>query len=997
MVRFGLGSLFLLTTTAFAPAQDVPLSPEKSAERIKLPEGFRATLFAGEPDLVKPIAMTLDDRGRLWVVESHSYPKWLPEGKQGRDRILIFEDKKGTGHFDTRTVFWDKGTNLSGIALGFGGVWLCATPYLLFIPIKPGEDKPAGEPQVVLDGWDLKAQHNVFNSLVWGPDGWIYGCNGILSQSHIGKPGTAPGERVSINCGVWRYHPVKRSVEAFAWGTTNPWGLDFDDYGEAFITNCVIKHLFHVVSGAHFERMFGQDLNPHCYGLMASCADHIHWAGGDWTSSRGGKGAHDAPGGGHAHAGAMVYLGDNWPDAYRNHLFTCNIHGNRVNRDVLERHGSGYVAHHGKDFLMAHDSWFRGLSLLYGPDGGVFVSDWHDTGECHNYDKVHPSGRIYKVTYGKPTVPKVDVPALSDEQLVRLQLHKNDWWVRQARRLLQERAFAGKLGKSVRPQLMTHLREQTSVPRKLRALWALHVTGPLDEKTLLGLLDSPHDTIRVWVVRLLVEDRRISKSTATRFADLARNDKSASVRLALASALQRLPLAQRWAIAEGLGGHTEDVKDANLPLMLWYGIEPLVPNDSDRAAKLLVKCRIPLVRQYVARRIAVMADSEEAQETKPARTLVSLVGVLTESDDTDVQLDVLRGTYEALRGRRKVTAPEGWSAVYSKLASSKNAEIREKVLQLSVLFGDPQALAALRKTANNPKADAAARRNALQSLIEKRPPDLLPLLRSLLADRALRGVALRGLASYGDSGTPALILEKYATFTDAEKIDAVATLASRPKYAFALLDAMEKNRVPRRDMSAFIARQLVSFNDKQLTDRLTKVWGSIRPASKEKATLMIKYKAMVPPNALKNADRKQGRAVFARTCANCHTLFNDGGKIGPDLTGSQRANPEYLLSKLLDPSAVVARDYQMTVVVTTSGRTISGLVKEETDKTLALQTQNEVVRLPKSEIEERRRSEQSMMPDGLLTPLTVAEVRNLIAYVSGPGQVPLPPSPSPSK
>ena len=243
----------------------------------------------------------------------------------------------------------------------------------------------------MLDGWSLNARHNVFNGLTWGPDGWLYGCNGILATSlrrqarHARRTSASPSTAASG--AIIRPRNASRS---FAWGTTNPWGLDFDDYGEMFITNCVIKHLFHVVPGAHFVRMFGEDLNPHCYGLIESCADHIHWAGGNWTSSRGGDGRTASAGGGHAHAGAMVYLGDNWPDEYRNHIFMCNIHGNRVNQDVLERTGSGYVAHHGKDFLLAHDPWFRGLALLYGPDGGVFVSDWCDTGECHNYDKVSP-------------------------------------------------------------------------------------------------------------------------------------------------------------------------------------------------------------------------------------------------------------------------------------------------------------------------------------------------------------------------------------------------------------------------------------------------------------------------------------------------------------------------------------------------------------------------------------------------------------------------------
>jgi putative membrane-bound dehydrogenase-like protein len=601
-------SAVLLMIASLAHSEPPPFSPQRSAERIQVPEGFRATLFAGEPDLVKPIAMTTDDRGRIWVVESHSYPNWLPPGKEGRDRVLIFEDKKGKGHFASCKVFLDNGTNLSGIAVGFGGVWLCATPNLLFVPMRTGEDKPAGPPKVILDGWSLQAKHNVFNTLVWGPDGWLYGCNGILATSLIGRPGTPQERRVALNCGVWRYHPVKETFELFAWGTTNPWGLDFDDYGEMFITNCVIKHLFHVVQGAHFVRMYGQDLNPNCYGLMASCADHIHWGGGDWTTSRGGQGAHDAPGGGHAHAGAMVYLGDNWPDTYRNHVFMCNIHGARVNQDVLERRGSGYVAHHSKDFLLAHDSWFRGLTLLYGPDGGVFVSDWHDTGECHDYDRVEPCGRIFKVTFGQPTAVSTDLSTLTDAELVRLQLHKNDWWVRGARRLLQERAYAGKLDKDVRSLLKKMLEEHKDVTRKLRALWALHVTGPLDEKTLLGLLESPHEEIRRWAVRLMVEDKRISGATAKRLTELAQSDRSASVRLALASALQRVPAAKRWAIAEALAVHAEDASDENLPLMIWYGVESLVPDDPEQAAKLLAKCKVPLIRQYIARRIAAMAE-----------------------------------------------------------------------------------------------------------------------------------------------------------------------------------------------------------------------------------------------------------------------------------------------------------------------------------------------------------------------------------------------------
>jgi putative membrane-bound dehydrogenase-like protein len=597
--------LAVLLLFASPVAAEEPISPQRAAERMKVPEGFRVRLVAGEPTFIKPIAMTTDDRGRIWVVESHAYPHWITDKKEGQDRILIFDDPKGDGKYNC-TVFWDKGANLSGITLGFGGVWLCAVPNLIFIPIKLGEDKPAGPPEIVLDGWNIKTKHNVFNNLTWGPDGWLYGCNGIQSESLVGKPGATRDERVSLNCGVWRYHPTRKIFEEVASGTTNPWGLDFDDFGEMFITNCVIKHIFHVIPGARYTRMYGQDIHPHTYGLIESCADHIHWGGGNWTTSRGGEGAHGEAGGGHAHAGALVYLGDNWPAEYRNHVFMCNLHGNRINQDILERHGSGYVAKHGKDFLMADDSWFRGLVLSAAADGGVFVADWHDTGECHNYDKTHPSGRIYRVTYGEPKHVSVDLAKRSDEELVELQLHKNDWWVRHARLLLQERSVHGKLSKEVAPRLRKMLDEQKDVPRRLRALWALHGIGALDEKQLRRLLDDQTAEVRVWAIRLLLEDR--GRGVADRLTEMAKKEKSAAVRLALASALQRMALKDRWELAEALASHGEDAMDANLPLMMWYAVEPLVAADPDRAAGLLLKVKVPLLRQYIARRIAALAE-----------------------------------------------------------------------------------------------------------------------------------------------------------------------------------------------------------------------------------------------------------------------------------------------------------------------------------------------------------------------------------------------------
>ena len=589
-------------------AQSGPFKPDEAPGKMTVPEGFTVKLFAGEPDVVQPMGFTFDDRGRVWVAECVSYPKWIEPGQEGQDRIVIFEDSDGDGKFDSRKVFADKLANVSGLAVGHGGVWLTALPYVSFIPDRNRDDVPDGPAEILLDGWDMKAKHNVFNKPSWGPDGWLYGLNGILSNSKVGKPGTPEADRIPMNCGVWRLHPVTKKFEVVSTGTTNPWGLDWDEYGRGFITNCVIKHVFQVIPGAHYDRMFGEDKSaPNLYGLIPSCADHIHWAGGAWQEARGQQ-KHSEAGGGHAHVGAMIYLGDNWPDTYRGHLFTMNLHGHRMSHDYFEPKGSGVVAKHAKDFLMGNDDWFRGLDCQYGPDGGVYVTDWTDTGECHNYVQADKgNGRIYKITYGETKKSNVDLTRKSDLELVSLLSHKNRWFVRHALRLLHERALSAE----PEPKVISGLTAMLEAPGQtqesgLHGLWALHLSGQYNEALQLETLSNPHEHVRAWAVMLDVEAGKAPAKVLARMAELAKSDPSPVVRLALASALQRLPVADRGAIAEALLAHEEDAEDAQIPLMIWYGIEPLAA-DRERAVSLLAKAKIPQVRQYITRRLASTA------------------------------------------------------------------------------------------------------------------------------------------------------------------------------------------------------------------------------------------------------------------------------------------------------------------------------------------------------------------------------------------------------
>jgi putative membrane-bound dehydrogenase-like protein len=594
-------------------------APDATVAAFALPGGFTAKLFAGEPAVRQPISFCIDDRGRLWVVEGNTYPAWRGTFQE-HDRVLIFEDTDGDGRYDTRKVFCDGLTFATGIEVGFGGVWVVAPPNLLFYPMKDGGDKPDGPPEILLDGFGSQGGHNVVNGFTWGPDGWLYGGHGRTSISDLGPPGTPPDKRIHFDGGVWRYHPTRRVFEAFADGATNPWGVAFDERGQMIVSNCVNAHLFHLVQGAHYEPSRERPSSRYAYRRVETIADHLHFGGGKGLGL-----GNDAFGGGAAHCGILVYLGDNWPDRYRGSIFMSNLHGHRINNDLPVRKGSGFTASHGPDFLLSGDTMFLALLLQTGPDGSVFVSDWYDRGECHTRDNPdRGSGRIYKISYGNPAPARPDLARLSDDELVKLQFHKNDWYVTHARRLLQERAAKGPLPK-VHEALQRMLRDHPDPTRRLRALWALHVTGGLDASSRRALLDHPDEDVRAWTIQLELEDRKVDEATSAKLARLAASDPSPVVRLYLAAGIRRLPPERRVAVLEGLVGHAEDAGDANLPLVTWYAAEELAETDLPAAMRLLKSSRIPLIREFMARRITGLGTE---------RPVVNVVSIGAKADGT---------------------------------------------------------------------------------------------------------------------------------------------------------------------------------------------------------------------------------------------------------------------------------------------------------------------------------------------------------------------------
>jgi putative membrane-bound dehydrogenase-like protein len=849
-------------------------------------------------------------------------------------------------------------------------------PSLYFIPDADKDDVPDSEPRVVLDGFGNHANaHNLANGFAWGPDGWLYGTHGRTNWSMIGKPGTPEDERDRFDGGVYRYHPVRHVWEPYADGTTNPWGIDWNDFGDAFVCNCVNPHLFHVIPGAHYEPWRGRESSQHAYKRIDTIADHLHFVGIQNVRAALGSDAEDSAGGGHAHCGTMVYLGDNWPAEYRNTVFMNNIHGRRINNDLLERKGSGYSASHGRDIMRSLDPWFMGVTLRYGPDGGVFVSDWSDTGECHSRRNTRRhTGRIYKITFGESAARQVDVSTATDSQLVQWQTHANDWFVRHARRVLQERQAAGKSMDLVCRQLRELFQKQEAIPKKLRALWALHVLGGANAEFLTQQLqhESPH--VRAWSIRLLCENRSPGKLALERFREIAAQGDSPYVRLYLTSALMRLDAEAKWMVLPALLARAEDNGDANLPNMYWYATQPLVDDSIEQFVDLLKTTRIAQVQRHIARRVA--------SDPGFAGQLNRIVGWLVTNDDERATAEVLAGLLAGLEGQREVHMPRNWPAAFDLFSKHGNNVVQEKAVHLALAFNDPNAVRKLRAAVADSGGDTAHRQVALNALVGRRVPGLTPLLVEMLDDASIQRTAIRGLASYDDGSTPKSILARYDTMPIAARQDALQTLASRRVWANELLDAVAQGSIPRADLSTYTARQLRNLGDPRILAKVNEIWGEVRLTSDEQKRRIDETKKRLSPATVRQANIKSGLANFEKNCANCHTIFGKGGKIGPDLTGAQRTNLDYLLENMIDPSAAVSRDYQMEIITTDAGRVVTGLVVAETGISITVQAINDRLVLPKEEIDDRQKSKLSMMPTGLLDKMSPEEIRDLIGFLS---------------
>ena len=527
LLTLALAGLGVALQEPIPHAQDVAPNPAKSPaeaiESMKLPPGFQAELVASEPDLVNPVAMTFDERGRIWVTESLEYPRREPG--QGRDRIRVLEDTNGDGKADTFTTFAE-GLNIpSGIAVGYGGIWVANSPDILFIPDADRDARPDGPAVVVATGFGRDDTHELPNSLTWGPDGWLYGWNGVFNPSRVISNN---GKTYNFTCAIWRIHPKTREFQVWSEGTSNPWGLAINEAGEFFASACVIDHLWHMVEGAYYIRQGGP--YPAHTEPMRSIVDHTHQKA--------------------AYCGITWFDSPAYPAEYRKKLYMGNLHGSCINVDELTPVGSTYKADPLPDFLSANDAWFMPVSQKTGPDGCMYILDWYDRYHCYQDANRDPNGidrlkgRLYRIRY-EDSARRVnfDLGTSSDTSLIRLLASENVYDRETAQRILSERLQSDKASPSTRKALADQVQD-TNLSRAARrhALWALIGSGPLEPELHTALIQSDDDVLRAWGARAAGDRKALGATVNHAWILAAIEDKSPTVQLqGLISAVKAIP------------------------------------------------------------------------------------------------------------------------------------------------------------------------------------------------------------------------------------------------------------------------------------------------------------------------------------------------------------------------------------------------------------------------------------------------------------------------
>jgi putative membrane-bound dehydrogenase-like protein len=968
---------------AIAPLDHPPsVDPAEAVKLFTVPDDLEISLVAAELDVSQPLSISFDDRGRMWVLQYLQYPNpeglkavqmdnWLrtkydrippppPEGPQGKDRISIYEDRDGDGRPEVVKHFLSNLNLASGMALGYEGVFVVQPPYLLFYADRNHDDAPDGNPEVLLTGFGMEDAHAFANSLTWGPDGWLYGCQGSTATADI--------RGIGFQQGVWRYHPVTKEFELFGEGGGNSWGVEFDRYGNVFSAGNEVEPFVHIVQGAYYVKGFGKHgplHNPHTYGYFQP-VKHLGYAGDSLSG------------------GAVIYQGGAFPERFNNHVIAPHTRHSAVRWATIQPLGSTFVTEHAGDFITTSDIWFRPVDQTVGPDGALYVADWYDFNISHSnpqnrsewYQPSRFDGRVWRVAQQglRPVATdSINLAEQSSAELVRYLSFPNDWYARQARRLLAERR-----DRSVAPRLIELLKSDDE-RMALEGLWSLYVTGAFDDAIAAQALDSQHEYVRSWTVRLLGDAKQIPEALDSKLVELASTDPSPIVRSQLACTAKRLPAALGLSIVSWLLRHDEDVDDTFIPLLIWWAIESKAISDTDQVLRLAEPSDVwglPLVRQFITQRLArrFVAEGTDAGFASAAQ----LVERAPEPGDADL---LVAGFLEALTGRALESTPVPFAGALAKLMAERreNPAVIELAMRLGSADGLRQAIARI-SDSQRPEVERVA---LIKTVGEVHSAGTLDPLLSLVVPaktEAIQTAALSALGYYDEPRVAQAVMAAYPMLKAGSQARAIELLASRAEWSPTLVAAVDAKTIDPKAVSLTLVRQMLDRADEPTAKSITKLWGRVAPETTlEKQGRIAALSQML---GRKPGDASSGAVLFEKTCAKCHKLHGKGENVGPDLTGAERRDRDKLLANIVDPNSVIRQEFLSYQLLTTDGRVLVGLLAESTPETVTiLDEKNKRTVINRSEVEELQESQVSLMPEKLLDPLTEQQIRDLMAYI----------------
>ncbi len=1005
--------LWASVTTAQQPAiphaQDKPPNeprdPQTAAKLMTVPKGFVVEVVASEPEIVNPVAMAIDEKGRFWITESLEYPRREPG--PGRDRVKLVEDTDADGVADKFSVFLD-GLNIpSGVQVGHGGVWIANAPDLLFVPDKDRDGKADGPAEVVVTGFGRTDTHELPNSLTWGPDGWLYGLNGVFNFSHVKYSKSNPNyEKVGgdkhpgwpITCALFRIHPRTREFQVFSEGTSNPWGVAFNGEGDAFISACVIDHLWHLVETGYYHRQ-GGPYPPHTWKIE-SIVKHKHQKA--------------------AYCGITWFDSDAYPEQYRKKLYMGNIHGGCINVDKLERSGSTYAGTGEPDFLTANDAWFMPVVQKTGPDGSLYVLDWYDRYHCYQDANRDPAGidrlkgRLYRVRYvgdAEPTgAPRwglpLDLAAAPDLDLIKSLGHPNGWMRETAQRILQERtdpAITNRLQEfALDAQLPLTLRMNALFAVMGRDFLTMENWGQLEfaEK----LQEDLDPTIRSWGVRLLT-NQGLTQLQRPGSVDTMDSDMGELVQQALVDPDPRVRLQGLIYVTQLSRERASSTvfDEALLKSLALCGSDPLL----QRAAWQTVKAYGTRFPRFIT---ALLAD-ETLQRSEIGQAMTPRIVDWLLAQPVQHQRALLDTLQKAVQAEQTNTAALILTQLTAKVQSGEikgdaldrlKDDLRpivEPILKRGTQHPLQLELAMLRlswkdltgggsacQIAFDPAQPAPRRLAAFQAAVSAQHPCAVHTAR-LMIDRSgdePPGFLIDVLATMGRLEAASVgqaVVERYAKLAPELQPRAIELVTQRPEWAKALLTAIGKKEIAATAININQARRLYDTKDAEVRDLLARHWGQVREGrSPDRDKIVSEMRTHIRQT---KGDEARGAAVFKKVCAQCHKLYGEGAEVGPDITLNGRNDYTQLLSNIFDPSLVIGAGYRSFTVVTNGGRVINGLLVEDSPQRVVLKVQGgkqEII--ARDDIDEMKVSEISLMPEALEKQLTPAEIADLFAYIT---------------